>query len=88
MNNEFTYMHNTEEVLLKVQRLECSGSNIEVYLLANWEPVQVDHDWWDVTVTRLLNNDTSKGVLNQLKTGQIKCRCASADNYNRRLKNK
>ena len=39
-----------------ISDLESSSSNLEIYLLANWEPVQVDQDRCDVTVKRFLSN--------------------------------
>ena len=65
--------------LLVVQLLECTGSNFDIYLLANWEPVQVNQDWCDITITRSMSNNTSNGVLNKLKAGQIQCRRASKE---------
>ena len=44
-----------------MQHIESCGSNFEVYSLANWEPVQVDQDWCDVTVTRFLSNNMGIG---------------------------
>ena len=51
--------------------LESSGSNFELNSLANREPVQVNQNRCDATVTRFLSNNTCKGILNKLKTGQI-----------------
>ena len=47
-----------------MQHLDSSGSNFELYLLANREPVQVDKNRSDVTVTRFLSKNTGKGILN------------------------
>ena len=57
--------------LLVVQHLETSSSNFELYSLANREPVQVSQNRCDVIVTRVLSNNTGKGILNKLKAGQI-----------------
>ena len=54
-----------------MQHLDSSGSNLEHYSLANREPEQVNQNWSDVTITRLLSNDTGKGILNKLETEQI-----------------
>ena len=57
--------------LLVVQHLESSGSNFELNSLANREPVQVNQNRCDATVTKFLSNNTGKGILNKLKAGQI-----------------
>ena len=54
-----------------VPHLESSGSNFEFYLLVNWEPVQVNKNWCDVTIMKFLSNNVNKGILNKLKGGQI-----------------
>ena len=54
-----------------------SISNFELYSLVNREPVQVNQNLNDVTVTRFLSNNTGKDILNKLKTGQILYKCAS-----------
>ena len=40
--------------------LESSGSNFELYLLANREPVQANQNRSDVTVTRFLSYETGR----------------------------
>ena len=44
--------------------------------MAYREPVQAGQNWRDVAVPRLLCNNSSKGVLNQLKASKIWCGCA------------
>ena len=59
--------------LLVVQYLESSCGNFEIDSMAYWEPVQAGQNWRDVAVPRLLCNNSSKGVLNQLKASKIWC---------------
>ena len=47
-----------------MQHLENSGSNFELNSLANREPVKVNQNRCDATVTRFLSNNTGKGILN------------------------
>ena len=54
-----------------MQHPESSGSNFELYSLANREPVRVNRNRSDVTVTRFLSCNACKGILNKLKAGQI-----------------
>jgi predicted regulator of amino acid metabolism with ACT domain len=62
-----------------VQDLERSGSNFEIYSLADREPMQVDQNRCDATVARFLSDNTGKGVLNELKARQSLSRCASKE---------
>ena len=59
--------------LLVVQYLEISCGNFENDSMANREPAQAGQNWRDVAVLRLLCNNSSKGVLNQLKASKIWC---------------
>ena len=54
-----------------VQYLESSCGNFEIDSMAYREPVQAGQNCRDVAVLRLLCNNSSKGVLNQLKTSKI-----------------
>ena len=54
------------QMLLVVQYLESSCGNFEIDSMAYREPVQAGQNWRDVAVPRLLCNNSSKGVLNQL----------------------
>ena len=54
-----------------VQYLESSCGNCEIDTMAYWEPVQAGQNWHEVAVPRLLCNNSSKGVLNQLKASKI-----------------
>ena len=54
-----------------VQYLECSCGNFEIVSIVYREPVQAGQNWRDVAVPRLLCNNSSKGVLNQLKASEI-----------------
>ena len=56
-----------------VQYLESSCGNFEIDSMAYREPVQAGQNWRDVAVPRLLCNNSSKGVLNQLKASKIRC---------------
>ena len=59
--------------LLVVQYLERSCGNFEIDSMAYREPVQAGQNWRDVAVPRLLCNNSSKGILNQLKASKISC---------------
>ena len=63
--------------LVVVQYLESSCGNFEIDSMAYREPVQAGQNWRDVAVPRLLCNNSSKGVLNQLKASKIWCGRAS-----------
>ena len=62
--------------LLVLQYLESSCGNFETDSMAYREPVQAGQNWRDVAVPRLLCNNSSKGVLKQLKASKIWCGCA------------
>ena len=47
--------------LLAVQDLESRGSNFEIYSLADWEPMQVDQNRRDATVTRSFEQQHGQG---------------------------
>ena len=54
-----------------MQNLESSCDNLEIDSMAYREPVQAGQNWRDVAVPRFLCNNSSKGVLNQLKASKI-----------------
>jgi hypothetical protein len=54
-----------------VQYLESGCGNFEIDSMAYREPVQAGQNWRDVAVPRLLCNNSSKGILNQLKASKI-----------------
>ena len=62
--------------LLVVQYLESSCGNLEIDSMAYREPVQAGQNWRDVAEPKLVCNNSSKGVLNQLKASKIWCGCA------------
>ena len=62
-----------DSVFLGVQHLGRGRSNFDVHPLAIREPVQVNQDCCDMTLTRFWKNHTNKGVLNMLKESQIQC---------------
>ena len=62
-----------------MQHPESSGSNFELYSQANREPVQVNRNRSDVTVTMFLSCNTGKGLLNKLKVGKFLYRCTSKE---------
>ena len=50
-----------------VQYVESSCGNFEFDSMAYREPVKAGQNWRNEAVPRLLDNNSSKGVLNQLK---------------------
>ena len=54
-----------------VQYLESSCGYFEIDSMAYREPLQAGQNWRDVAVPSLLCNNSSKGVLNQLKGSKI-----------------
>ena len=54
-----------------VQYLESGCGNFEIDSMAYREPVQAGRNWCDVAVPRLSRNNSSKGILNQLKASKI-----------------
>ena len=61
----------TKAAQLVVQYLESSCGNFEIDSMAYREPVQTGQNWRNVVIPRLLCNNSSKGVLNQLKASKI-----------------
>ena len=56
-----------------VQYLESGCGNFEINSMAYREPVQAGQNWRDVAVPRLLCNNSSKGILNQLEASKKRC---------------